>query len=147
MVTSSEGLAVRAVAREFEIAIDESRAVGGTDTGMTPSELVLCALGACQTILAKAFAKRWGLEIQECRVELEGDLDPDGYRGLSDACKGFSQIRYRFRIRSDASDDRIRAYVRFIDGISPVRDTIANPVQLILEDVIVEKNVDGRQPV
>ncbi len=39
------GLAVESESRGFKIIIDEPKSVGGTDTGMSPVEAVLCALG------------------------------------------------------------------------------------------------------
>ena len=50
------GLQVEANARGFKILLDEPADLGGTDKGMNPVEAVLCALGACQTICAAAFA-------------------------------------------------------------------------------------------
>jgi len=138
VVQSAGGLAVCAQAREFEIAIDEPKSIGGTNTGMTPAELVLSALGACQTIVALAFAKRWGIAIQEYRVEVEGDIDTDGYKGLSDVRSGYLEIRYRVYVKSEAPQDRVREYVRFVERICPVGDTIANPVRMVLEEIRID---------
>lgn len=72
-----KGMRVRAESRKFEIWVDEPIALGGTDTGMTPGELILCALGACQSIVAKIYAKKWGIRLDDYRVELEGDIDTE----------------------------------------------------------------------
>jgi len=138
-VQSAGGLAVRARAREFEIAIDEPTSIGGTNTGMTPAELVLSALGACQTIVAMAFARRWGIAIEEYRVELEGDIDTDGYKGLSDVRSGYLEIRYRVHVKSEAPPERIREYVKFVESICPVGDTIANPVRVAMDGIHIDK--------
>ena len=68
------GLQVLTNARNFSITIDEPEALGGTDTGMNPVEAVLCALGACQSIVAAAFAEMENFKFEEFHVELEGDL-------------------------------------------------------------------------
>ena len=52
-----EGLQVETAARGFKIMMDEPEDLGGTDTAMNPVEAVLCALGACQSIVAAAFAE------------------------------------------------------------------------------------------
>ena len=74
----SEGLQVETSVRNFKIILDEPKDLGGTDAGMNPVEALLCALGACQTIVATAFARKQNFKFDEVHMELEGDLDPDG---------------------------------------------------------------------
>ncbi|MEB4781503.1 hypothetical protein P5G60_07075 [Paenibacillus jamilae] len=51
-----EGLQVEtnSNSRGFKILIDEPEDMGGTDKGINPVETLLCALGACQSIVASA---------------------------------------------------------------------------------------------
>ena len=81
------GLQVETNARGFKILMDEPEELGGTNAGMNPVEAILCALGACQTIVASAFAPAHDFTFEEFHVELEGDLDPDGFMGLADVRK------------------------------------------------------------
>ncbi|MCT8139265.1 OsmC family protein [Anaerobacillus sp. CMMVII] len=74
-----EGVQVLAKSRNFEITIDEPKSLGGTDTGMNPVEVVLAALGACQAIVARVYAKKFKIEFDHLWGELEGDLDTDGF--------------------------------------------------------------------
>jgi uncharacterized OsmC-like protein len=69
-----EGLQVEAQSRGFKILMDEPQDLGGTDKGMNPVEALLCALGACQSIVAAAFADAYNFSYEELYVELEGDL-------------------------------------------------------------------------
>lgn len=123
-----QGLAVLAESRNFELNVDEPKCLGGTDTGMNPVEMILCALGSCQTIVASAFAKKLGIKLQDFWVEVEGDLDPDGFMGLFDVRPGYQNIRYNMHIKSDASEDKIKEFVEFIEKTCPVGDTLANCV-------------------
>ena len=50
------GMQVECQSRNFTIIIDEPEDAGGADTGMSPVEAQLCALGACQSIVPAAFA-------------------------------------------------------------------------------------------
>jgi uncharacterized OsmC-like protein len=59
------GLAVENTVRDFKFIMDEPTSLGGTDTGMNPVEAVLTALGSCQMIVAAAFAKAQGIDLQE----------------------------------------------------------------------------------
>src|SRR5690625_5523228 len=53
-----EGVQVKVRSRGFEIIVDEPESLGGTDTGMNPVEMVLCALGACQAIVASVLDRK-----------------------------------------------------------------------------------------
>ena len=81
-VKTAEGLQVNTDSRGFKLVLDEPTEMGGTNTGMNPVEATLCALGACQSIVAAAFAQAQGFAFEEMHIELEGDLDPDGFTGV-----------------------------------------------------------------
>ncbi len=136
--TLQPGLVVRAKSRQFEVTLDEPPELGGTDTGMNPVEMILCALGACQAIVARVYAPQFQLNLEEFVMELEGDLDIDGFLGKSDVRCGFSEIRYNIRIKSDAPEEKAREFVHFISNRCPVGDTVGNAVPLVLNKVIVQ---------
>lgn len=73
------GVQVKAASRQFELIIDEPKSLGGTDTGMNPVEALLASLGACQAIVARVYAPRFEVKLDDFRVEVEGDLDLDCY--------------------------------------------------------------------
>ena len=88
-----EGLQMRATVRGMEVTYDEPPELGGTNTGMNPVEGILASLGACQCIVASAFAQAKGIRLGGIRVEVDGVLDPDGFLGRNpDAKVGFSSI-------------------------------------------------------
>jgi uncharacterized OsmC-like protein len=92
---------------------------------MNPVEALLCALGSCQAIVATAFAKVNQIEFTEFWVELEGDLDPDGFlKGKPGVRNGFSEIRTKMHIKTDAPLDKVKAFAEFIEGRCPVGDTL-----------------------
>jgi len=133
-----EGLAVESEVRGFKIILDEPKELGGTNKGMNPVEALLCALGSCQTIVASAFAKAKGIDLQGFWVELEGDLDTDGFMGKADVRPGFQEIRFKMHIKTDAPKEKVEEFAKFIENTCPVGDSLANPVKLVLSDVIVE---------
>lgn len=130
----TEGMKVECVARNHTIFLDEPKELGGTDTGMNPVEAVLSALGACKCIVARCFAKAHKIDLQDFYIELEGDLDPDGFMGKNKDVKiGFSEIRSKIYIKSSSSKEDIEKFVEFIDRTCPVADTLTNSPKLITE--------------
>lgn len=131
-----EGLQVETNARGFKILMDEPEDLGGTDVAMNPVEAVLCALGACQAIVASAFAQAHDFTFEEFHVELEGDLDPDGFLGISDVRKGFQEIRFTMHFKTDESQEKTEAFADFIEKTCPVGDCLENGVKLVRAGVV-----------
>lgn len=119
--------------------MDEPEELGGTNTGMNPVVALLCALDSCQTIVAYAFAKAQGIDLEEFHVELEGDLDPDGFMGLADVRNGFQEIRYSMHFKSIASQEKLEAFAQFIESKCPVGDCLENGAPLKLTRIVNEK--------
>ncbi|QVK17566.1 OsmC family protein [Mycoplasmatota bacterium] len=135
-----EGLAVEVSARDFKITIDEPESLGGTNTGMNPVELLLCSLGACQTIVASAFSGKFGINLEDFWVELEGDLDTDGFLGVNDEVrKGYQKLRFHMHVKSDASEEKVNELIEFIEKTCPVGDSLENGVQFEKAKVTIEK--------
>ncbi|MFZ2539221.1 MAG: OsmC family protein [Oscillospiraceae bacterium] len=132
------GLQVETNSRGFKILLDEPEDLGGTDTAMNPVEAVLCALGACQTIVASAFAPAHDFKFEEFHVELEGDLDPDGFMGLADVRSGFQEIRFAMHFKTNEPKEKVEAFAKFIEKTCPVGDCLSNGVKLILSGVVID---------
>ena len=133
-----EGLQVETNSRNFKILFDEPEDLGGTDAAMNPVEGVLCALGACQSIVASSFAAAHDITFDEFYVELEGDLDPDGFMGLADVRNGFQEIRFSMHFKTKEPKEKIEEYAKFIEKTCPVGDCLTNGVKLVLSDVVIE---------
>ena len=134
-----QGTQVKVSSRGFELTLDEPVAEGGTDLGMNPVEALLGALGACQAIVARVYAKRFKVQLDDFWVELEGDLDSDGYMDKADVRCGYSAIRYTYHIKSPSAQADIDAFVAFIGGKCPVGDSLAQGVDLQLVGVVQEQ--------
>lgn len=127
-----DGMQVECLARDHKFILDEPKSLGGTDVGMNPVEAVLVALGACKCIVARSFAKIHKIDLQDFFVELEGDLDPNGFLGKDKNAKiGFSEIRSNIYIKSNSSKEDIEKFVEFVDKTCPVADTLAHSPKLL----------------
>lgn len=136
---TATGLQVETAARDFKIIFDEPESLGGTDTGMNPVEGILCALGACQSIVCAAFARVQRFTYEDFWVELEGDLDPDGFTGKNpDVRNGFQEIRFSFHFKTDEPQEKVDAFADFIESRCPVGDNLGNGVKLIRTAAVKE---------
>jgi putative redox protein len=71
--TAQQGLATDVSIGPHHLRLDEPLATpGGTDTGAEPPEVLLAALGACETITLRMYAARKGWPLDDIRVRLNG---------------------------------------------------------------------------
>lgn len=126
MSWSGSGVYCEGGARGFKVAADEPKQLGGTNRAMNPVELLLCALGGCMSICAAAFAKECDVDLRGFSVELEGDLDPDGFLGRNPNVRtGYQEIRYTMIIDSPSPQENIDRLVDMIERRCPVSDTLS----------------------
>jgi len=133
-----KGMQVEVDSRGFKFNIDEPQSLGGTDTAMNPVEVVLAALGGCQAIVAAAFAKAHKITFEDFYVEIEGDIDLDGFMGKSDVRPGYQEIRYTMHFKTNEPREKMEKFVAFIERTCPVGDTIANTVKLVNAGLVLE---------
>ncbi len=118
--------------RRFTVDAAEPPVLLGKDEAPNPVEYVLHALAACLTssIVYKAAAQ--GIAVESIESTLEGDMDARKFLELSDEQRtGYQNIRATFKVKADASPERIKALAEF----SPVLDVISHgtPVSLRIE--------------
>ena len=132
-----EKMQVEVQARGHKVTIDEPSHVGGTDQGMNPLELLLSSLGACQTIVAQMSAQKMGVHYDRLWVELEGDIDTDGFLGLSDVRPGFQEVRYKVHIESNEPQEKIEEFIQYVEAHCPALDSLINPVKVVSQGINV----------
>ncbi len=118
-------------ARRFTITVDEPPALGGVDAAPNPVEVLLSALAGCVTAGIATNAEMFGVPIESLDIDLEADVDARGMLGHDKSVRnGVTDIRYTVTIESSAPEDKVRRCKETIDRKSPVRDTLANPVNI-----------------
>lgn len=131
-------LRVAVSARHHHIILDEPKDFGSSDEGMTPIEALLGALGACKCIVARSFAKKFGVVFSDLSIKIEGELDTDGFMGLNPEAKiGLSEVKTTYHFVSESAPDKIAALVEFVDKTCPVADSMMNTPAL--ESVVTIK--------
>lgn len=68
---SASGFAQEIVAGAHRLRSDEPQAAGGTDTGPTPYDLLLAALGSCTSMTVAMYARRKQWPLQSVTVRLQ----------------------------------------------------------------------------
>jgi len=120
---TGKGVSCDAISGAHTVRIDEPASLGGENTGQNPIELLLSGLGGCLVVLVNSFASSHNVEVKDVKVEVYGDLDPDGFLGLSDVRPGFSEIRYKLNIDSPSPAENIAALTEHVTRACPVKDT------------------------
>ena len=74
----------------------------------------------------------WGIQLSSLRLELEVDFDLRGFLDLDDSVRpGAKQIRVRVHVSSPtASVEQLHDLTDAVQERSPIRDTLANPVDV-----------------
>lgn len=62
-------------ARQFTVPIDEAPEFNGEDTGMMPTELLLCSLASCFCLALVYVAKKKRIEVKDMSVIVKGEKD------------------------------------------------------------------------
>jgi uncharacterized OsmC-like protein len=123
----------------YRITGDEPPVLLGSNEGPNAVEMLLGALGACYSVGFAANAAARGIELEELRYEIEGDIDVHNFLGLSEGPRpGFKAIRARASVRSpNATPEQLDELCRYVQETSPVRDNLANPVPVHTELEVV----------
>lgn len=118
----------------FELVAGEPQVLLGTDTGPNPAEFLLHALAGCLTTSLVYVAAARGVHLTEVTSTLEGNMDLRGALGLDDDYRnGFTDIKVRFSIKGDATEEELQALMERARSRSAVFDMVSNGVPIALE--------------
>jgi uncharacterized OsmC-like protein len=100
-------------------------ATGGSGLELCSGDMLLEALVACAGVTLKAVATALGLTLRAGRVGAEGDLDFRGTLGVDkQASVGFSDIRLKFTLDTDATSDQIDTLLKLTERYCVVLQTL-----------------------
>lgn len=116
-----EPFATLVQARQHMLSSDEPGDLGGKDTGPTPYELLLAALGSCKAITVKMYADRKGWPLDAVRIELSHHR-PNGRNGPE-------LIKTELRFEGDLTDEQ-RDRLLEIAEKCPVQKTMTGELKV-----------------
>ena len=134
-IKQGSGFKTECRAGKHVVIIDQPTPAGGTDTGPTPLDVQLIALGACVAAIGRIIANQRKLAVRSIEVSVVGELDTDGLLGKPTATRvGFSAITARVKIDADMSTAEKAQFVHDIDARCPVSENLKNatPVSVVL---------------
>lgn len=124
--------------QEFHVSGDEPEQILGERTAPNAVELLLAALGSCLNVGYVANAAAMGIELNDLRFDMEGDVDLRGFLGISEEVRpGFGDITCTAYIDADASEETLEELRDRVESTSPLVDNISHAVPL-QTDLVVE---------
>ena len=100
-------------------------ATGGSGLELWSGDMLLEALVACAGVTLKAVSTALEIPLRSATVSAEGDLDFRGTLGVAkDAPVGFAQIRLRFDVSTDTSQEKLDQLLKLTERYCVVYQTI-----------------------
>ena len=123
----NEQFVVESDIRGHQVVIDQPANAGGTDTGVTPLELVLASLAGCIGTIGRIIAMQRRIELRGMTIRVEGELDTDGLLGKPiEGRIGFESITITVGVDADMSEEEKDAFIHEVDHRCPVSENLLN---------------------
>jgi uncharacterized OsmC-like protein len=128
-----EGIACRVDTGRALVEAGLHPATGGSGLQACSGDMLLEALVACAGVTLKAVATALGINLKDAKLVAEGDLDFRGTLGVAkEAPVGFREIRLKFDLDSDASDEQLKKLIELTERYCVVMQTIRNAPAVIV---------------
>jgi putative redox protein len=128
--TQASGFRTEVRAGDHAFVADEPLAVGGTNSGPTPYDYLLGALGACTTMTLRMYAGRKGWPLEEVEVQLR---NARSHAADCDECEtkpvGFRRLERRIELRGPLTEEQRRRLLEIADRC-PVKQTLGQGIAI-----------------
>jgi uncharacterized OsmC-like protein len=119
------------IKKNFTIQIDEPTELGGTNQFANPQEYLLAAMNGCIMVGYVVGCSMEGIQLEELKIETEGDIDLRGFLGLDPKVKpGYEEIHYTVHIKGNGTPEQFQKVHETVCATSPNRFNISNAIKL-----------------
>jgi len=106
-------------------------ATGGTGLSACSGDMLLESLVACAGVTLRAVATALDIPLRDATIRAEGDLDFRGTLAVSkEVPVGFQQIRLRFDLHTDATEEQLATLLRLTERYCVVYQTLNQPPKI-----------------
>lgn len=113
------------------ISADEPPSVGGDDTGPSPYDLLLAALGACKSMTMRMYAERKGFSLERAEVRLTHDkVHAEDCEACETESGKVDQIRTEISLSGDLTEEE-RQKIFEIAERCPVHKSITGEINIV----------------
>src|SRR5437588_12444954 len=106
-------------------------ATGGNGLNACSGDMLLESLAACAGVTLRAVATALDIPLRDATIRAEGDLDFRGTLAVSkEGPVGFQQIRLRFDLDTDASEEQLATLLRLTEPYCVVYQTLNQPPKI-----------------
>ena len=122
------GYASRITVNHHELVSDEPAAVGGSDGGPTPYDLILAGLGSCKAITMRMYADRKGWNLTSANVRLAHKRIHAADCANCDTQEGrIDHIAVQIELAGDLTDEQRQRLLEIADRC-PVHRTLTSEI-------------------
>jgi uncharacterized OsmC-like protein len=108
---------------------DELNALLGAETGPSPSETLLHAMANCVSVTASYHCAARGVPLRAFKVNLDGDMDLQGFADLDDrVTPAYQTIRAKVQLKGGGKENDLAELLEFTSAHSPMCDSVGRPV-------------------
>ena len=130
IVHIGEGFRTEVISNGFPLVADEPESVGGTNTGPTPYDYLLTALGACTAITLRMYADRKKWPLETVTVNLTHKKVHARDCAACESSSGFvDHIDRRIHVEGDLDEGQLRRLEEIAD-MCPVHKTLHGEVEV-----------------
>lgn len=118
-------------ARNFELIVDEPEMLGGEDSAANPVEYLLAGYAGCLNVVFGIVAKELNIEIKNLQINIDGDINPAKFLGLSDEERaGFKALNVDIKLETNVDKEKEALLIQTVKNRCPINDNLSNPTPI-----------------